>query len=489
MSDHRGRSEGPSPWRQRERVASEHPYRHLTLLQQSDGAQALAHGSAGVAMLPGSVRMAGDAAIDALAAYLCSLWPSDGRGQSLDNAYLRGYIDLLGIGELLPQLQARICVRDVAAQVHEVCARLKRNPMLVVLFAELADLEAAAGPQGRIFPFRDEESAHDDLRDAVVYCALQEAIGLECLLAPKASTDAERENLLQARLFAILERRRDEIDWRAVCNLFELLKVELIVRPMKQRLQAKQGLDESGFDDRSGDGILLQLNILDAMYGDTQDGSDDNAACGFELMCQTSDKPPEPLLGEQLNDEWMQQGQATGVTRMHIAFNEAWVSLYSSWNGCFCANYGDLMYPKLYNLGVAGTYLDIDDKVYFFPRICTLYTHLHMMIFKRVATGRQLLHAQCWEDPALRSLWGRINRVAAQAYQQRVEAALQSDLRKRLSYKAWRTAKHAFWVPLRTAIQGAAKLGLGAAEVQAQIAQFLDASSPEANPPGSGADS
>ena len=486
-------SELPHPWpshfSERARLARQHSYRHLGLLERDNQAQALAHGSAGVALLPRSVVEAGHAAIDGLAASLCSLWPNEGRGQSLDNAYLRGYIDLLGIAELLPVLQPRIVVRDVAAQVQEVCARLKRNPMLVVLFAELADLEAAAGPQGRIFPFRDDAAAHDDLRDAVVYCALLEAIGLECLLAPKASTDEDRESLLQARLFSTLERKRGEVDWRAVCNLFEILKVELIVRPMKQRLQAKQGLDQSGFDDRSGDGILLQLNILDAMYGDTQEGSDDNAACGFELMCQTSDKEPEPLLGEQLNDEWMHEGKATGVTRMHIAFNEAWVSLYSSWNGCFCANYGDLMYPKLYNLGVAGTYLDIDDTVYFFPRICTLYTHLHMMIFKRLSTGRPLLHAHNWEDPALRSIWGRINRVAAQAYQHRVEAALQSDLRKHLAYKAWRAAKHAFWLPLRTAIHGAVKLGLGAAEVQAQMAQFLGGSSPEAPTTGVGGDS
>ncbi len=114
----------------------------------------------------------------------------------------------------------------------------------------------------------------------------------------------------------------------------------------------------------------------------------------------------DALLGEALSDEWTVAGHKMGVARMHIAFNEAWISLYSSWNGAFCSNYGDLIYAKLYNPGVAGAYLDIDEHVYFFPRVCTLYVHLHVMVFSRLKTGRQDLHTFNWEDPALRAVWG-----------------------------------------------------------------------------------
>lgn len=304
-----------------------------------------------------------------------------------------------------------------------------------------------------------------------------EAIGLECLLAPRPTTEAEREDLVQARLVALLEARRDSVDWRSVCNLFEVLKVELVVKPMKQRLRSKQGLDNSSFDDKSGDGVVLQLNVLDAMYGDTKLGNDDNAECGFELMCQTFDKPPEPLLGEALSDEWTVAGHKMGVARMHIAFNEAWISLYSSWNGAFCSNYGDLMYAKLYNPGVAGAYLDIDDHVYFFPRVCTLYVHLHVMVFSRLKTGRQDLHTFNWEDPALRAVWGRINRVAGDAYQARIEAALHGDTAKRLRYKAWRAAKLAMWVPLRALIHEATRIGAGADEVGKLLRRVVEHSS------------
>lgn len=456
----------------RVRLAEGHGFPILKEIAEAGRTHAFAHGSAGVALLPDGVRERGFAGIDALAAHLLSLWPNGGVGQSLDGEHLRRYVDLLGIEELMDRLLPRIRARDVAGLVRTSAAHLKRNPMLVALAAEMTALEAGAGPEARMFPFRDEPGAQDDLRDAVVYSALMEAVGLECLLAPKPTTPAEAQDLVQARLVEILEAKRDGVDWKAVCNLFEILKVELVVSPMKQRLASKQGVDDRSFDDEPGDGLLLQLNVLDAMYGDTHLGNDDNAACGFELMCQTFDKEPEPLLGEALNDEWTLDGRPMGVARMHIAFNEAWVSLYSSWNGCFCANYGDLFYAKLYNPGVAGAYLDIEDTIYLFPRVSTLYVHVNMTVLERVKTGRRALRAFDWEDPALRAVWGRINRVAGEAYGARVDAALHGHTEKRLRHEAARAAKLAMWAPLRTMVKEAARLERGAAEVAPLLRRF-----------------
>jgi hypothetical protein len=442
-------------------LAAQHGFASLHAITQAGGDHPFAHGSAGVPRLAAGVREQGFAAIDALGAYLRSLWPANGVGQSLENEHLQRYVDLLGLHEILPQLLPRIRARDVASLIDASAAQLKRNPMLVVLAAEMAQLEATAGPAAGIFPFRHDPAAQAELRDAIVYSALMEAIGLECLLAPKPTSEEERRSLVQARLFELLEAKRRGVDWKSVCNLFEVIKIELVVKPMRQRLRSKQGLDDSSFDDSTGDGLTLQLNVLDAMYGDTLLGNDDNAECGFELMCQTSDKAPEPLLGEAINDEWSLDGRKMGVARMHIAFNEAWVSLYSSWNGAFCSNYADLMYAKLYNPGVAGTYLDVEHTAYFFSRVCTLYVHLHLLVFSRLATGRRDVRVFNWEDPALRAVWGRINRVAGDAYQQRVAAALEGDPVKLIGYKAWRAAKLAMWLPLREMIKEARRLDVG----------------------------
>ncbi|MFO0757702.1 MAG: hypothetical protein U0359_14490 [Byssovorax sp.] len=457
---------------ERARLGKHHGYPFLERVEAAGRTAAFAHGSAGVALLPDPVRDQGFSAIDALAAYLRSLWPDGGVGQSLDGPRVQRYVELLGLGSIIDRLRPRIQAHDVAGLIDTFAAHLKRNPMLVVLAAEMAELEATAGPGARIFPFRDEPAAQEELRDAVVYSALLGAIGLECLLAPKPATGEERADLVQARLVDILEEKRNGVDWRSVCDLFEALKMELVVRPMKKRLLSKQGIDDKSFDDKPGDGLLLQLNVLDAMYGETHLGNDDNAACGFEMMCQTSDKAPEPLLGEALNDEWTWNGQKMGVARMHIAFNEAWISLYSSWNGCFCSNYGDLMYAKLYNPGVAGAYLDIDDTIYFFPRVATLYVHLHMVVFSRLETGRRAVRAYDWEDPALRAVWGRINRTAGEAYQKRVEDALRGDTRKHLDYEASRAARRTAWSALRTAIKGAATLEGGGHEVAGLLHRF-----------------
>jgi hypothetical protein len=466
-------TEHDSRWEARDRLGREHDYPILREIADAGQTRAFGLGSAGMALLPDGVRARGFAAIDALAAYLAAAWPDAGVGQSLEDPHLAGYVELLGIGEIMDQLLPRIRARDATSLIAESAALLKRNPMMVVMMAEMAALEAKAGPAARIFPFRDEPAAQDDLRDSVVYAALMEAIGLACLLAPKPTTDEERGRMVQARLFDILEARRNAVDWKATCNLFEVLKIELVAMPMKERLRSKQGLDDASFDDKPGDGLTLQLNVLDAMYGETHLGNDDNAACGFEMFCQTSDKPAEPLLGEALNDEWIHDGQKMGVARMHIAFNEAWVSLYSSWNGCFCSNYGDLMYAKLYNPGVAGAYLDIDHFIYFFARVCTLYTHVNMMVLSRVKTGRRDLKACNWEDPALRHVWGRINKVAGAAYQQRVEAALRGDAEKHLRYQAWHAARHAMWVALRAVIQEATRVEDGGERARRALRRLL----------------
>ena len=430
--------------------ALKHPV--LRALEQSGGEHALGRGEAGVPLLPAQIREAGFVAIDRLATWLLSLFPNHGAGVSVDNDDLRHYVDLLGIESLMPVLRPRIVQHDVAEQVRGMAALLKRNPILVVVAAEYDALSPEEKRAG--YPHLDEPAYQAEIRQHIAYSALLEAIGLECLLAPAPQTPPEREALFQHQLVQILDARLNAVDWKKHSDLFEILKTKLVIAPMKKRLSSKEGLDNDSFDDKTGDGLLLQLIVLDAMYGETLTGNDDNAECGFELFCQTSDKALEPLLGENINTEWVYQGTRMGVAEMHIAHNEAWVALYSSWNGAFCSNYRQLFFGKLYNAGVAGAYLDYTDTVYFFTRVCTLYTHVHVLMFERARADKRDFNEADWNNEILRSLWGRINLTAGHAYRDRIAKTLSVDRSKLRRHRRWRVAKRGMWLPLRAVIKG-----------------------------------
>jgi hypothetical protein len=255
--------------------------------------------------------------------------------------------------------------------------------------------------------------------------------------------------------------------------LFEVLKIKLVEKPLGERLRVKQGLDDTLFDQRSGGGLTLQLNILDAMYEDTLLGNDTNAEAGFELMAHAFDKDPQPLVGERYTDEWHLDGKPMGVGRCHMAFADAWVMLYSSWNGAFCANYPELVFAKLFNPGVAGAAIAYGPEVYFSPRVPTLFITLVLMVLSRERAGARRYGRVDWRDEALRMVWGRVNEVAAGAYQDRVEKALAEDWAAHARYRATRASQRAGWLALRTVIKGARLAGdVDPGELFQQVAQM-----------------
>jgi hypothetical protein len=159
----------------------------------------------------------------------------------------------------------------------------------------------------------------------------------------------------------------------------------------------------------------------------------------------------EPSLSHDVNAEWILDGQNMGAVQHTIAFQDAWACLYSSWNGAFVSNYPELFFAKLYNPVVLG----VDSSLYLTFRVLALYTHLHMVLFSRAKLGQRKYSQATWSNPALRSLWGRINRLAAHEYQQRIERALSIDQTKLRNYRLARRAKQAGWLSLRTALRAA----------------------------------
>ncbi len=463
MNDHDRDTDDAEARAERERVASAHPCPVLAAREAAGAPSALGLGRDGVSALPEAIREAGFAAIDALAACLCSLYPNGGVGQSLEGPELARFVERLDIGPLMPDLLPTLRRRDVAGHLAE-CARLTRmNPILVVAAAEYMTLPAEV--RATAFPDLDTEDAVHELRSHVAFSALMEAIGLAFLLAPKASTDAERAELFNTRFLAQVGGRLHRGDWKAHCNLFEVLKVKLVEKPVTDRTRLKQGLYDELFDQRAGGGRNLQLNVLDGMYEDTLRGDDRNSEAGFELVAHTYDKDPQPLVGEAYVDEWYLDGKPMGIGRFHMAFADAWVMLYSSWNGAFCANYPELLFAKLYNPGVAGVHMEYGAEVYFGARGATLYAALANAVLSREETGGRRFSRVDWRNEALRYVWGRVNEVAAGAYQDRVEKALSEDWAALLRYRVTRATHRAGWIALRTVIQGARLAGDAAGDV------------------------
>ena len=107
-----------------------------------------------------------------------------------------------------------------------------------------------------------------------------------------------------------LQQKRDSMPWKEGClkidcryvNFFEVAKVKTVDLPMQKFMHVKTG--EKVVDDIRTGGTSLALNILEAMLQDINQGSDDNADAGFEMMSEPNDRRPVLGLGNNIDKEW-----------------------------------------------------------------------------------------------------------------------------------------------------------------------------------------
>jgi hypothetical protein len=235
--------------------------------------------------------------------------------------------------------------------------------------------------------------------------------------------------------------------------LFERMKVPSIRGPFRAKyMDFKTGVRP--FDEDASGGHSLQLNILEAMFQDTVLGWDDNPAAGFELFCQSVDKQPQPVLGEDIVREWVLDGRPTGAPLSMPAFATAWANLYTSWNAAFCSNYEEVPYflAKLLNPSVVAIHHDRHPGLYIYTRIVTLLVHITFVMASRERAGWGHRFSELdWRLDGLTLVWGRINREGANAYQRRIETTLEREegFTENLSYDAWRASKMAMWMSVR----------------------------------------
>ncbi len=403
--------------------------------------------------LPAALRERAQGWLDGLVAALLACFDGAGVGAAPATApELDVILERTGLTELRGPIVARMR-EDTAEFVARAARGLARNPILVALAAELAEL-----PEALVQPLACA-SAHGATRAAevrlfVTHAQVLDAIASECLLEARGGADHPAESMFIHRMFVATVARLDRVDWRPHVTLFERMKVPSIQGPFRRKyMDFKTGA--RAFDDEASGGHSLQMNILEAMFQDTLLGWDDNAAAGFELFCQSVDKAPQPVLGEDFVREWALDGQGTGVPLSVPAFARAWANLYTSWNAAFCANYEELPFflAKLFNPAVAAVHHDRHPGLYLYTRIVTLLVHITFVMASRDHAGWGPRFSElAWRHDRLNLLWGRINRAAAEAYQRRVEAALEREegLRENLRHDVWRAAKVGGWAALRS---------------------------------------
>jgi hypothetical protein len=399
-----------------------------------------------VSRLPALVRERGEAAIDRLAAAALDEFPDRGVGLSCAACpELDGIVQLFELSDLVDRIGFESsCGADVAAFVKLMADNAKLNPVLLATGAAFETLSAAE--QASLTPDESPTRARN-VRRGIAMSIFHHAICSAVFHEPKkcdlpgnaGKPEAEwTERMLMEEIVARFQAERSKPEFTSVLDAFERVKMTGVDYCVDGMLHRKAG-DERGrqeFQDflRGDSGAMVGVNILEAMFCDTQLGFEDNAECGFELMVEPPNRLGNdcPGLGMDCVKEWIDPhgDRATGVDLRLPPFPVAWANIYSSWNACFVGAYyrNNLdFYAKLLNPIVSGYYHTRHPGLYFWPRVVCLYVQLQYLYATRSnseAPDDRGGGTEDWRSDLLSSLWGAVNRAAAESYQRRVEETL-----------------------------------------------------------------
>jgi hypothetical protein len=105
---------------------------------------------------------------------------------------------------------------------------------------------------------------------------------------------------------------------------------------------------------------------------------------------------------------------------------------------------------------VAGEYQERPSGLYLYPRIVSLWLHIHHEVTLRWENQSSTPQTLDWRSDIPSLLWGRVNLGAAQEYQKRVEGIMEEHhgMCKNVGYDAKRAGVQVLWGGLCAAIQG-----------------------------------
>ena len=172
-----------------------------------------------------------------------------------------------------------------------------------------------------------------------------------------------------------------------------------------------------------------------------------------------------------------------GIKLMIPPLPKVWANLYMSWNMAFVSMYREApnFFAKLLAPVVSGSYQEVHQGLYFFPRCVSLWLHIHHELcsrFERRTKG--LPEPQDWRSDILALLWGRLNHGAAQEFQKRVEGIMESNHGHltNLGYDSKRAAVKVLWYALRSMIEGGCAMADGGQDVMDFFSRLTEAATP-----------
>ena len=404
--------------------------------------------------LPDEVRAKGRQVLAELSQGVCSKFENAGVGLPLKGEVLDHIIGLLGLPEVLVKQLDLEEFADVASFVKEIERLAALNPILLGFGSAWAGLSeeerATATPAPLGTPEGDEE-----IRFAVTYCFALHAAA-KVLLYEKKGGEVWKVFMEE------MQAARDKSDWKKYTILFERMKVITVDIPMKSFAGYKLGTTE--VDKEAGGGLGLAVNILEAMYQDVKQGSFDNASAGFELMCESNDREPIKGCGNDITKEWVPEGgEERAILDWRSPLPLRWSNLYQSWNMAFVSCYSNspMFLAKLLAPIVSGLYQEIHPGLYMHPRVLCLYLHIQYEVICRAKaeSADPFLYPPSgakrpfsdWRSKGLTDLWGRVNAVAAEQYQQAIEKTIDDNYGtgEELKYDLTRASKQAGWAALK----------------------------------------
>ena len=201
------------------------------------------------------------------------------------------------------------------------------------------------------------------------------------------------------------------------------------------------------------------MNILEAMLKDEAFGLKANAACGFEMFSKPHNHLPVKALGTGRN-RILQGKPYPSVIAMYNPLPKIFSNLYSTWNLAFVMHYvnGPMFFAKLLNPMTAATY-HTTDGLYLYPRVLTLWMHIHYLMFRRVELQTATPEGLDWQCVKLQALWGLLNQEAAHQYRDRVAQAIRkASTVVRFAYKLRRLRSVSEWTALKKTVDSSAHL-------------------------------
>eukprot|EP00697_Spironema_sp_BW2_P014137 gnl/Spiro4/4512_TR2242_c0_g1_i1.p1 gnl/Spiro4/4512_TR2242_c0_g1~~gnl/Spiro4/4512_TR2242_c0_g1_i1.p1 ORF type:complete len:527 (-),score=159.42 gnl/Spiro4/4512_TR2242_c0_g1_i1:142-1683(-) len=320
----------------------------------------------------------------------------------------------------LTELQA-VTNDKLAIFVEEMVSCATKNPILHTLLQRLnsGGWTMEEHDDGTT-TLKDNKFRAEIVPSAVAYAFVLDAMNRKVAENPAGALSALIEHYKNLRLL--------NPEWGSFFGVFpwsKLLAVEYALEKARDALQ--DYVDSAGktqIDPTTGD-ANIPLNILEAIAADYWLGHRENGNAGFSLARANP--------GHKEFDPDTEAGP-TEVTDSAILYRyplpTSWDNLYSSWNLAFVSQFPTFphFFAKLLNPSV-GCYYDKPNEYIFFRGVA-LYTHVHFVLFNRIANDdddqdapvmynfHKLFVVRCPDHPdsTFVDLWGATNHLAGKAY-------------------------------------------------------------------------